>query len=63
MCDYLTGEKQIATIKLNGKVREMNKKFSFNDLPELPECLYPLYKVKENKLSGMVEGDARNNKK
>lgn len=62
MCDYLIGEKQIATIKLNGKVREMNKDFSFNDLPELPECLYPLYKVKDNKLSDMIEGNARNNK-
>lgn len=58
-CDYLTGEKTPAIVKLNGKVREMNKSFSYDNMAILPEELYPLKKAK--KLSGMDEGDGRNN--
>ena len=58
-CDYLTGEKCIATIKLNGQLREMNRKFDVENIPYLPEELYPLRKAK--KLSGMNKGDGRNN--
>ena len=58
-CDYLTGEKCFATIKLNGQLRKMNKEFNVNNIPFLPEELYPLRKAK--KLSGMNKGDGRNN--
>lgn len=58
-CDYLTGEKSISTIKLNGQVREMNKEFKLENMSMLPKELYPLKKGK--KLSGMSEGDGRNN--
>lgn len=58
-CDYLTGEKCIATIKLNGKLRDMNREFNVANIPFLPEELYPLRKAK--KLSGMKDGDGRNN--
>lgn len=63
-CDYVCGEKSYVIIKLNGKVRETNIPFTIetiNNLPVLPEFLYPLPKVKE-KLSGLVEGESRNNK-
>ena len=59
-CDYLTGEKAFATIKLNGITRKMNKDFSFDDLPELPKEFYPLPKAKGKKLSGMKKGSGRN---
>lgn len=58
-CDYLTGEKSIATIKIDGKLREMNMPFSEDNISLLPEELYPLKKGK--KLSGMNNGDGRNN--
>lgn len=58
-CDYLTGEKTQAVVKVDGKVREMNKKFSYESMAILPEVLYPFKKGK--KLSGMDEGDGRNN--
>ncbi len=58
-CDYLTGKKCFATIKLNGQLRKMNKEFNVNNIPFLPEELYPLRKAK--KLSGMNKGDGRNN--
>ena len=61
-CDYLTGDNSYSVIKQNGVVRKMNRAFSFEDLPELPELFYPLKKVKDRKLSGLTEGDARNNK-
>lgn len=58
-CDYLTGERAYSTIKLKGQLREMNRKFSLDSMSILPEELYPLKKAK--KLSGMDEGDGRNN--
>ena len=58
-CDYLTGEKSLATIKIDGKLREMNMPFSEDNMSLLPEELYPLKKGK--KLSGMNNGDGRNN--
>jgi len=58
-CDYLTGEKCISTIKLNGQLRKMNRDFKVDNIPYLPEELYPLKKAK--KLSGMNKGDGRNN--
>lgn len=58
-CDYLTGERTYSTIKLKGQLREMNKEFSLDNMSILPEALYPLKKAK--KLSGMDEGDGRNN--
>lgn len=54
-CDYLTGEKCVATIKLNGKLRDMNREFNVDNIPFLPEELYQLRKAK--KLSGMKDGD------
>ncbi len=61
MCDYLTGINSFAVIKLNGIERKRNNNIDFNNLDILPEEFYPLYKVKNKKLSGMIEGDARNN--
>lgn len=61
-CDYLTGEKAFAVIKLKGKARETNKDLSFENLPVLPQCFFPLNKAKGKMLAGMVEGDARNDK-
>lgn len=58
-CDYLTGEKCLATIKLNGQLRKMNREFNVDNIPYLPQELYPLKKAK--KLSGMNNGDGRNN--
>lgn len=59
-CDYLTGKNAYAVIKLDGKTRKMNKELTFDNLPELPLPLYPLYKAKDN-LTGMLNGDGRNN--
>lgn len=60
-CDYLTGKKAYAIVKQNGEIRKMNKPLSLDNLPILPECFYPLTKVKYN-LSGLENGDGRNNK-
>ena len=57
--DYKTSKNQYAVVKLNGKVRETNREFSFENLAELPPLLYPLPKREDN-LSGMVEHDGRN---
>lgn len=57
--DYKTSNKQYAVIKRNGKVRESNRPFSFDNLAELPSLLFPLVRRKDN-LSGMVEHDGRN---
>lgn len=59
--DYKTGTKAYAVVKLNGIERETNQPLSFDNLPELPPILYPLKVSKEN-LSGMAEGDGRNDK-
>lgn len=57
--DYKTGTKAYAVVKLNGTERETNQPLTFDNLPELPPMLYPLKMSKEN-LSGMAEGDGRN---
>lgn len=57
-CDYLTGEKVHSMVKKDGKVREMNKPFSIDNMAILPPMLYPLKKAK--KLSGLNDGDGRN---
>ncbi len=59
--DYKTGARSYAIVKLNGKKRESNKKISLEDLPELPFILYPVYAT-NNKLSGMNDGDSRNDR-
>jgi len=59
--DYKTGNKAYAVVKLNGVERETNQPLSFDGLPELPPLLYPLKVSKEN-LSGMAEGDGRNDR-
>lgn len=56
--DYKTGN-QYAMVKRKGVERERNKELTLEDLPELPQILYPLPRQKEN-LSGMTEGDGRN---
>ncbi len=57
--DLKNSNKQYSVIKLNGKTRELNRPFSFDDLPELPIFFYPLTKREDN-LSGMKEHDGRN---
>lgn len=57
--DYKTGTKAYAVVKLNGIEREKNQEISFDCLPELPPLLYPL-KVSKQNLSGMSDGDGRN---
>lgn len=57
--DYKTGH-QYAIIKRGGVERERNRELTLEGLPELPQILYPLPRQKEN-LSGMTEGDGRNN--
>lgn len=56
--DYKTGN-QYVMVKRKGVERERNKELTLEDLPELPQILYPLPRQKEN-LSGMTEGDGRN---
>lgn len=56
--DYKTGN-QYVMVKRKGVERERNKELTLEDLPELPQELYPLPRQKEN-LSGMTEGDGRN---
>ena len=56
--DYKTGN-QYVMVKRKGVERERNKELALEDLPELPQILYPLPRQKEN-LSGMTEGDGRN---
>lgn len=56
--DYKTGN-QYVMVKRKGVERERSKELTLEDLPELPQILYPLPRQKEN-LSGMTEGDGRN---
>lgn len=56
--DYKTGN-QYVMVKRKGVERERNRELTLEDLPELPQELYPLPRQKEN-LSGMTEGDGRN---
>lgn len=58
--DYKTGNKSYTIIKQNDKMRETSGELRFNNLPILPDILYPLAKTKTN-LSGLKEGDGRNN--
>ena len=57
--DYKTTDTLYSVIKLNGKARETNQPLSFDNLLELPHLLYPLTKRQDN-LSGMENGDGRN---
>ncbi len=56
--DYKTGN-QYVMVKRKGIEREKNRELTLEDLPELPQILYPLPNQKEN-LSGMTEGSGRN---
>lgn len=57
--DYKANDTLYSVIKLNGKARETNRPLSFDNLVELPHLLYPLTKRQDN-LSGMENGDGRN---
>ena len=57
--DYKTGTKAYGIVKIKGKLRECNQELTLKDLPELPLEMYPLPKAKI--LSGLEEGDGRNN--
>lgn len=57
--DYKTGTKSYAIVKHKGKMREANRELSLKDLPPLPLEMYPLPKAKN--ISGLAEGDGRNN--
>ncbi len=61
--DYKTGTKSYVKIKENGKLREMSDELTdknLKKLPMLPELLYPMNRCKNN-LSGLGDGDGRNN--
>ena len=57
--DYKTGTKSYAIVKHKGKMREANREITLKDLPPLPIEMYPLAKAKN--ISGLAEGDGRNN--
>ena len=57
--DYKTGTKSYAIVKHKGKMREANRELSFKNLTPLPVEMYPLAKAKN--ISGLAEGDGRNN--
>lgn len=57
--DYKTGNKSYAIVKHKGEERERSEELRLKDLPELPLEMYPLAKAKN--LSGMDDGDGRNN--
>lgn len=57
--DYKTGSKSYAIVKHKGVERERNGELSLKDLPPLPLEMYPLTKGKN--ISGLAEGDGRNN--
>ena len=57
--DYKTGN-QYVMVKRKGVERERNKELTLEDLPKIPEILYPLPRQTEN-LSGMKENEGRNN--
>ena len=57
--DFKTGTKSYAIVKHKGKMREANRELSLKNLPALPIEMYPLAKAKN--ISGLAEGDGRNN--
>ena len=57
--DYKTGTKSYAIVKHKGVERERNGELTLKDLPALPIEMYPLPKAKN--ITGLVEGDGRNN--
>lgn len=57
--DYKTGTKSYAIVKHKGKMREANRELSLKGLAPLPVEMYPLAKAKN--ISGLAEGDGRNN--
>lgn len=57
--DYKTGTKSYAIVKHKGVERERNRDLTLKDLPELPLEMYPL--AKANNITGLSEGDGRNN--
>lgn len=57
--DYKTGNKSYAIVKFKGVMREANRELSLKNLPPLPLEMYPLAKAKN--ISGLAEGDGRNN--
>lgn len=57
--DYKTGNKAYAIVKHKGVERERSGELRLKDLPVLPLEMYPLAKAKN--ISGLDEGDGRNN--
>lgn len=57
--DYKTGTKSYAIVKHKGVMREANRELSLKNLAPLPVEMYPLAKAKN--ISGLAEGDGRNN--
>ena len=57
--DYKTGTKSYAIVKHKGVMREANRELSLKNLAPLPVEMYPLLKAKN--ISGLAEGDGRNN--
>jgi putative DNA primase/helicase len=57
--DYKTGSTSYMVVKLRGKLRQCNQTLTLDNLPPLPQILYPLRKA-EN-ITGLSEGDGRNN--
>ena len=57
--DYKTGNKAYAIVKHKGYERQRNRELTLKDLPPLPVEMYPLAKAKN--ISGLDEGDGRNN--
>ena len=57
--DYKTGCKSYAIVKHKGKERKRSEELHLNNLPPLPLEMYPLAKAKN--LSGLEDGDGRNN--
>lgn len=57
--DMKTGNKSYAIVKHKGVTRETNGELTLKDLPPLPIYMHPLPKAKN--ISGMSDGDGRNN--
>lgn len=56
--DYKTGNSYMV-VKLRGILRQCNQTLTLDDLPPLPQILYPLKRA-EN-ITGLLEGEGRNN--
>lgn len=57
--DFKTGNTSYTIVKFKGKIREGSEHVTLKDLPDLPLVAYPLAKAKG--LSGLGDGDGRNN--